>query len=54
MCVIAVLVSLGVGFAVGRIKNAAKLRAINAEIGTAEQWTTSEARDLWQLVRNRL
>jgi hypothetical protein len=51
---IAVVVALGVGFGVGRIKNVKKLAAIKAEIEAADSSAVSEVKTLVARVRSVL
>ena len=51
---IVVAVSFFSGFGLGRIKNAAKLAAVRAELDAAEKWISTEARTLIAKIRSKL
>ena len=52
--VIAVIVALGIGFGVGRIKNAAKLKAISAEFAKVGAEASAEVKAFVEAVKAKI
>lgn len=52
--VLAVVVALGLGFAAGRVKNAAKLAAVKAELVKVEGSVVAEVKALVAAVKSKL
>lgn len=51
---VAIIASVAIGIGIGRIKNAAKLAAIKAEISNAEAYVTTEAKALAAAIKKHL
>jgi len=52
--IVAVVVALGVGFGIGRVKNSAKLAAVRAELDKAEASVVAEVKSLVAAVKAKL
>ena len=48
------VICLAAGFGLGRIKNSAKLQAIDKEIGNVTSYVTSETRELIDRIRKHI